>query len=162
MIKDTPSKSETLTPKNIWNKHLCKCIQSFFFYFFFFLFYKIIPILWVSSFVPALIWFDFSMLGVFIISSPIKTNILVNLVLFFNDDLFLFCCFLKSGVANELKRLFSQRAIKSWLFIQNGQNFAAHKRLAWPAYVWRTDTARFFKKMSSMWARYSFQSHLLY
>ena len=37
---------------------------------------------------------------------PRKANIPLKLVSFFNDVLFLFCCFLKSGVTNELKILF--------------------------------------------------------
>ena len=41
-----------------------------------------------------------------------EVNIPVNLVLFFNDVSFLFCCFLKSGVTNELKSLFLWKSKK--------------------------------------------------
>ena len=41
-----------------------------------------------------------------------KANILVNLVLFFNDVSFLFCHFLKSRVTNELKSLFVLKSKK--------------------------------------------------
>ena len=42
-----------------------------------------------------------------------KANISVNLVSFFNDVSFLFCCFLKGGVTNELKSLFLFKSKKS-------------------------------------------------
>ena len=43
---------------------------------------------------------------------PRKANIPLKLVSFFNDVLFLFCCFLKSGVTNELKILFLLKSKK--------------------------------------------------
>ena len=75
-----------------------------------------------------------------------EANIPVNLVPFFNDISFLLYRFLMSGVTNELKSLFSERAKKSYLF-QTEQNFAVHKTLGWSTYVWKRATATsFFKK----------------
>ena len=82
----------------------------------------------------------------------------VNLVPVFNDVLFLFCHFLKSGVTNELKMIFLRmsKKVKSYLF-QAGQNVADHKTLVWSTYVWRNATATIFfekkKKKSNIWAR---------
>ena len=41
-----------------------------------------------------------------------KANFLVNLVPFINGVLLLFCCFLKSGVTNELKFIFFMKSKK--------------------------------------------------
>ena len=81
-----------------------------------------------------------------IILSPEKTNIPVNLVPLFNDPPFLFYCFLKSGVKNELKLLFLLKSKKSQAFLfKIGQNFAARTMLVWSAYVCRIAVATLLK-----------------
>ena len=60
-----------------------------------------------------------------------KAKIPINLSLFFNSALFLFCRFLKSVVTNEVKSLFLWKSKK------------VKVTLVWSGYVWRTATATF-------------------
>ena len=85
-------------------------------FFVFFWLNEIAHFLWVSSFALALVW-TFSTRGVYNFITK-QTNISVNLAPFFNDVSFLFCCFLKSRVTNELKSLFLWKSKKE-LFIPN-------------------------------------------
>ena len=85
-------------------------------FFGFFWLNEIAHFLWVSSFALALVW-TFSTRGVYNFITK-QTNISVNLAPFFNDVSFLFCCFLKSRVTNELKSLFLWKSKKE-LFIPN-------------------------------------------
>ena len=85
-------------------------------FFVFFWLNEIAHFLWVSSFALALVW-TFSTRGVYNFITK-QTNISVNLAPFFNDVSFLFCCFLKSRVTNELKSLFLWKSKKK-LFIPN-------------------------------------------
>ena len=112
--------------------------------------------------IVALVW-TFNTRGVYNFITK-EANIPVNLVLFFNDNLFLFCRFLKSGWSTELNKksfCLEEEKSQSYLF-QTGQNFAAHKMLVWSTYVWRTATASFFLKKSNIWARSSFESNSFY
>ena len=85
-------------------------------FFGFFWLNEIAHFLWVSSFALALVW-TFNTRGVYNFITK-QTNISVNLAPFFNDVSFLFCCFLKSRVTNELKSLFLWKSKKE-LFIPN-------------------------------------------
>ena len=73
-----------------------------------------------------------------------EANIPVNLVPFFNDVLFLFYRFLKSGVTNDLKSLFLWKSKKLRVIYSKRQNFAAHKTLVWSTYIRRNATATIF------------------
>ena len=119
-------------------------------FFVFFWLNEIAHFLWVSSFALALVW-TFSTRGVYNFITK-QTNISVNLAPFFNDVSFLFCCFLKSRVTNELKSLFLWKSKKVSYLFQTGQNFAAHKTLVWSIYVLRTSAATIFFKKSNIWA----------
>ena len=57
-----------------------------------------------------------------------NANIPVNLVPLFNGVSFFFCCFIKSGVTNELKSRFSLKERESQLFIQNRTTICWVKR----------------------------------
>ena len=124
-------------------------VWSWFFFLFFFCFLTVrncsffMGIIFCSS--VALVW-TFNTWGVYNFITK-EANILVNLVPFFNDVLFLLCRFLKSGVMNELKSLFLWKSKKVSYLFQTGQNAAARKTLVWSTYVWRTATVTIcFKK----------------
>ena len=76
----------------------------------FFLLYGIVHFLWATSVAQHLscsvaLIITFNTKGVYNFI-PQKANFPVSLVLFYNGASFLFCRFLKSGVANELKNFF--------------------------------------------------------
>ena len=93
----------------------------------------------------ALVW-TFNTSGVYNFITK-EANIPVNLVPFVNDVfLFLFFCFITSGVTNELKSIFLWKQKSHSYLFETRQNFAAHKTLVWSTYVLRIATATIFSK----------------
>ena len=75
-----------------------------------------------------------------------EANIPVNWIPFFNDVLFLFCRFLKSGVTNELKSLFLWKSEKVMIiYFKQGKTLLLIKRLF--------GQDMYGEKKSNIWAR---------